>query len=88
MWRIEFYETKRGESPVKEFIDSLDTKSKGKMWELRAEVSKNQYRVIYFASSGQVFWMLHGFGKKTGPVPERDLRVARVRRDEVLKKRG
>lgn len=31
VWEVRFYLTKRGESPVQEFIDSLDKRSKSKV---------------------------------------------------------
>ena len=31
MWNIEYYQSEAGRSPVKEFIDSLDVKSKAKV---------------------------------------------------------
>ena len=110
MWEIEYYETGRARCPIREFIDSLDSKSKAKvartidlleqfgielgmpyakhieeeLWELRTRVGTNQYRIIYFLFTGKVFILLHGFMKKSGRIPERDLKIARDRRDDFL----
>lgn len=113
MWEIEYYETERGRCPIREFINSLDTKSKAKvartidlleqfginlgipyakhveeeLWELRTRVGTMQYRIIYFLFTGKVFILLHGFIKKSGRIPKRDLEIARDRRDDFLLRR-
>ena len=58
----------------------------GDMWELRIRVGSNQYRIIYFLFTGGAFILLHGFMKKSGQIPQRDLRAARDRRAEFLKR--
>lgn len=58
------------------------------LWELRTRVGTNQYRIIHFLFTGKVFILLHGFAKKSGRIPERDLKVARDRRDDFLSGRG
>jgi phage-related protein len=58
----------------------------GDMWELRTRVGSNQYRIIYFLYTGGAFILLHGFMKKSGQIPQRDLRTARDRRAEFLKR--
>ena len=54
------------------------------LWELRTRVGTNQYRIIYFLFTGRVFILLHGFLKKSSRIAERDLKIARDRRDEFL----
>ncbi len=54
------------------------------LWELRVRHARNRYRIIYFLASGQTFILLHGFTKKTGPVPRTDMETARSRRDDYL----
>ena len=54
------------------------------LWELRTRVGTNQYRIIYFLFTGRVFILLHGFVKKSGRIPERELKIARNRRDDFL----
>ena len=56
------------------------------LWELRTQYSRNRYRIIYFLASAQTFVMLHGFTKKSGPVPRRDIEIAKTRRDAYLSK--
>lgn len=113
MWDIEYYETEKGRFPVKEFVDSLDTKARAKvartldllqqfginlgmpyarhleeqLWELRTQYGRNRYRIIYFLATSQAFVMLHGFIKKSGRIPRRDMEIAKGRRDDYLSRR-
>ena len=113
MWNIEYYKSGAGRSPVEDFIDSLDAKSKAgvarafdlleefgisigmpyarhlerQLWELRVRHGRNRYRIIYFLGTGQTFILLHGFAKKTGPVPRADMDIAESRRDDYLSRR-
>jgi len=57
------------------------------LWELRVRQARNRYRIIYFLASGQTFVLLHGFTKKTGPVPRSGLETAERRRDDYLSSR-
>jgi len=59
----------------------------GKLWELRTRVGTNQYRIIYLLLTGKVFVLLHGFVKKSGRIPKRELKIARVRQDDFLSRR-
>jgi len=59
----------------------------GELWELRTRVGTSQYRIIYFLFTDKVFILLHGFAKKSGRIPERDLKAARDRRDDFLSRR-
>ncbi len=112
-WHIEYYEPASGRSPIEDFIDSMDDKSKARvaqtldlleefgtslgmsyamylekqLWELRARHGRNRYRIIYFLYTGQTFVLLHGFTKKTGPVPRAELKMAENRRDDYLSRR-
>lgn len=54
------------------------------LWELRVRHSKNRYRIIYFLANGESFVLLHGFIKKTGPVPKVDIDLAESRRKSYL----
>jgi phage-related protein len=54
------------------------------LWELRARVGNNIYRVIYFHWKGRTFGLLHGFTKKTEKTSEADVETARRRREEWL----
>jgi phage-related protein len=59
----------------------------GDLWELRTRAGSSQHRIIYFLYSGGVFILLHGFTKKSGPIPQQDLRTARDRRSDFLARR-
>ena len=113
MWNIEYYQSGASISPVEEFVDSLDAKSRARiartldlleefgislgmpyarhfekqLWELRIRHGRNWYRIIYFLYTGQTFILLHGFTKKTGPVPRADMETAESRRYDYLSKR-
>ena len=57
------------------------------LWELRVRHGRNRYRIIYFLYTGQTFILLHGFTKKTGPVPKADMEMAESRRDDYISRR-
>ncbi len=54
------------------------------LWELRTQYGRKRYRIIYFLASSQTLVMLHGFTKKSGPVPRRDVEIAKARRNDYL----
>lgn len=56
------------------------------LWELRIRHGRNRYRIIYFLAASQTFVLLHGFAKKSGPVPRVDMAIAESRRDSYLSK--
>ena len=53
-----------------------------KLYEVRAKDYKGIYRVIYFASKGKKFVLLHGFIKKTDKTPRKELEIAKERMKE------
>jgi phage-related protein len=55
-----YYENRKGEKPVKTFINNLSEDTKGKI------------RVIYAYMFKDYIVLLHGIIKKTAKVPERD----------------
>ncbi|MBI4303052.1 MAG: type II toxin-antitoxin system RelE/ParE family toxin [Chloroflexi bacterium] len=57
------------------------------LWELRVRHGRNRYRIIYFLATSQVFILLHGLTKKTGPVPRADIEIAGRQRDDYLYRR-
>ena len=57
------------------------------LWELRARLGRNRYRIIYFLASGKTFILLHAFSKKTDTVSRDDLEIAKNRRDDYLSRR-
>jgi len=50
-----------------------------KLFEIRAEVDTNIYRILYFAYTGKRFILLHGFQKKTQKTPKQELETAKNR---------
>jgi len=58
------------------------------LWELRVQAGRKNYRVFYFAHTGQRFVMLHSLRKKTQKTPSRDLKIAQRRREEFLRREG
>lgn len=57
------------------------------LWELRIRHGRNRYRIIYFLATEKTFVLLHGFTKKTGPVPRREIEIADHRRNEYVTRR-
>jgi len=51
-------------------------KVEGKVWALRIKHSSDYYRILYFASSGQTFVLLHGVKKKTDKLLSNDIKLA------------
>ena len=49
------------------------------VWELKIRYSSNRYRILYFASSGRRFVLLHAFLKKTAKTPKNELEIAQNR---------
>jgi phage-related protein len=106
MFNIRYYYTAGDdESPVHEFIETLDVKEqakvirnisllaefgekatrpltdtvRGKIRELRIELSKNQFRILYYFCTGRNIVLLHGFKKKTEQLKNRDIETAEKR---------
>ena len=48
-------------------------------WELKIRYSSNRYRILYFASSGHRFILLHAFLKKTAKTPKNEIEIAQDR---------
>jgi len=49
------------------------------VWELKIRHSSNYYRILYFATSGRRFILLHAFLKKTNITPKNEIKIAEVR---------
>jgi len=54
-------------------------KLKDDVWELRIRYSSNYYRILYFATSGHRFILVHTFLKKTKETPKSEIEVAKYR---------
>ncbi len=46
------------------------------VWELRIQHSSNYYRILYFASSGRKFILVHAFLKKSARTPKKEIEIA------------
>jgi phage-related protein len=55
-----------------------------KLYEIRADVNRNAFRVVYFLYTGRRFILLHGFQKKTQKTPTKELARARIYLEEFL----
>ena len=54
-------------------------KLKDDVWELRIRYSSNYYRILYCATSGRRFILVHTFLKKTKETPKSEIEVAKYR---------
>jgi phage-related protein len=109
-WSVEFYADADGDSPVLDWYESLDEKTKAKLiwifqlletngielgmpyikplgdklYEIRADVNRNTFRVVYFLYTGRRFVLLHGFQKKTQKTPSKELARAKTYLEDFL----
>ncbi len=49
------------------------------VWELKIRHSSNRYRILYFASGGHKFILLHAFLTKTAETPKNEIEIAQSR---------
>lgn len=52
------------------------------LWELRI-LGKSSVRILYVAKIDRIFWLLHGFVKKSQKTPENDIKTALKRYREL-----
>jgi phage-related protein len=52
--------------------------------EIRVSDSSGAYRVAYFARRAEAVYVLHAFHKKTQATPKKDLKIAKIRFEELL----
>ena len=69
---LEDFNLSLGQPYVKKLADS-------NVWELKIRHSSNYYRILYFATSGRRFILLHAFLKKTDITPKNELKIAEDR---------
>jgi len=55
----------------------------GELRELRCHYGGDHYRILY-RRSRDLFVLLHFLGKRTGPVPPEDIRLAKARWDDFM----
>jgi phage-related protein len=58
----------------------------GPIWELRSKFSSNIYRIFYFIWSGDKLILLHGFTKKTQKTPPSEIKIAKERYEDYVKR--
>ena len=58
-----------------------------KLFEIRIKDRANIHRILYFAFTGRKFVLLHGFTKKTGKTPGREIEIAVRRMEDYLSRR-
>jgi phage-related protein len=56
----------------------------GKIYEIRVQVDRNEFRILYFAASEQRFIALSGFSKKTRAIPKNEIDIAERRMKDLL----
>ncbi|OED44675.1 hypothetical protein ACH42_06970 [Endozoicomonas sp. (ex Bugula neritina AB1)] len=62
-------------------IRKMDTK----LWEVRINLSDGRIARVIFTVADADMVLLHGFIKKSGKTPANDLKLAKTRRDNVLR---
>ncbi|WP_028389232.1 type II toxin-antitoxin system RelE/ParE family toxin [Legionella fairfieldensis] len=55
------------------------------LWEVRSDLTNKEIARVLFTVSGNNMVLLHGFIKKTQQTPINDLKIAKNRRDQILK---
>jgi phage-related protein len=55
------------------------------LWEVRSNITNKEIARVFFTVKNDVMVLLHGFKKKTQKTPDNDLKIAKERRDKVLK---
>ena len=59
------------------------------IFELRWQVERNEYRILFFFSGRQIIVLTHGFSKKTNRVPKSEIdRAKQLRADWLFRYRG
>jgi len=57
------------------------------LWEIRAQMAGNSYRLLGFFESSQLFILTNGFSKKKQKTPLAEIELARKRRAEHFERR-
>ncbi|WP_257275094.1 MULTISPECIES: type II toxin-antitoxin system RelE/ParE family toxin [unclassified Endozoicomonas] len=63
----------------------LVRKMDAKLWEVRIHLSDARIARVLFTVAGADMVLLHGFIKKSDKTPANDLKLAKTRRDDVLR---
>jgi len=112
---IKFYTTSSGKIPVKEFLDSLNSKHAQKVawvlelverldqvpaqyfkklkstddiWEVRARIGSNSFRLLGFIDDDEFVLLTNGFAKKSQKTPKQEIDLAEQRKADYLSRKG
>ena len=115
MKEIKFYTTSSGKIPVKEFLDSLNSKHAQKVawvlelverldqvpaqyfkklkstddiWEVRARIGSNSFRLLGFIDDDEFVLLTNGFAKKSQKTPKQEIDLAEQRKADYLSRKG
>lgn len=70
------------------FPHTSDIRGYKELKELRIKFGSNNIRIFYFLKLNNVFVLLHGFKKKTGKLPIREIMIANKRMKDYLEREG
>ncbi len=59
-----------------------------KLFEMRIKDKQNIHRIFYFAFTGRMLVLLHGFTKKTQKTPVREINLAEKRMKDYISRKG
>jgi phage-related protein len=112
---LKFYTTSSGKIPVKEFLDSLNSKHAQKVawvlelverldqvpaqyfkklkstddiWEVRARIGSNSFRLLGFIDDDEFVLLTNGFAKKSQKTPKQEIDLAEQRKADYLSRKG
>lgn len=115
MKELKFYTTSSGKIPVKEFLDSLNSKHAQKVawvlelverldqvpaqyfkklkstddiWEVRARIGSNSFRLLGFIDDDEFVLLTNGFAKKSQKTPKQEIDLAEQRKADYLSRKG
>ena len=115
MKQVKFYKTQSGKIPVKEFLDSLNSKHAQKVawvlelvekldqvpvqyfkklkstddiWEVRARIGSNSFRLLGFIDDDEFVILTNGFSKKSQKIPKQEIEIAEQRKADYLSRTG
>jgi len=57
------------------------------LWEVRAQVGNNIFRLLGFLDGEKLVILNHGFQKKTQKIPKKEIQLAETRKKDYLKRR-
>lgn len=103
-WKIDYYETDRGDKPVQIFIEAQDEKTQTKIVRILEHLEEfgtqvgaprelrilgtNNIRIFYVAIKEQKFLLVHAFKKKKQKTDKREVRLAQERLAEYQTRRN